>query len=77
MIVNASTMLFEELDASLCGEMKDWCKSVILKGVVPSPDPYWVREWFEKCGLDNSQSLLTRTLLLPQRALFSLVLNAS
>ncbi len=75
MKINTATMLFTDLTSSQADEMQCWAEDVVLRGVIASPQPEWVTEWFKACGFDERQGLLVVSTALPQRVLLSVLLH--
>jgi hypothetical protein len=76
MRINPITMLITNFTEQERKEMLKYAEDLVVRGLLPSPDPPWVTEWRNVCGfLDSSKWLLVVATALPQRILLSLLLD--
>lgn len=72
MRIDPKTLLFHDLTPDDARSMLAWARQVVLQGHLP-PDPPWVAPWMTIAKYDDSQRLLVLSLILPLRALLSVL----
>lgn len=75
MQIDPTTMLFQDLTDQEATELQRYGEQLMLRGIVPNPQPEMITEWFVKCGLDQRQGLLVVSTVLPSRIFYSLLLR--
>lgn len=72
MYFDPKTKLFRDISDQKRQELRDWAKSVILEGTLPTPEPPWVTQLLEAINVPG-QRLLVLSTVVPQRILLSIV----
>lgn len=75
MDIDPKTKIFTNLTDAQCIEMVDWATDVILRGVIPQPEPEWVGRLMHALGGDvrPHNRLMYLSMVLPQRVLLAVV----